>query len=253
MSKEFKLKSNLLRLDRFLSETTSYSRKELKAIIRQGRVRIGDRVTLQADSKVDPALDTVYLDGQPVIYESLVYYMLNKPAGLITATRDSREKTVMDLFKAEGKKDLFPVGRLDKDTEGLLLITNDGALAHFMLSPARHVEKVYHALVRTAVSDADIRAFEEGLQIEPDWQALPAKLAVLQAGEHPLCEVTITEGKFHQVKRMFEAVGNEVLALKRISMGPLVLDETLAGGAYRSLTREEVDSLNLLKPSKGKK
>ena len=246
------MKSNLLRLDRFLSEMTSFSRKELKTMIKQGRIRIGDQIILQADCKVDTAADTVWLDGKPLVYESYVYYMLNKPEDVVTATRDSREKTVMDLLDTEGRKDLFPVGRLDKDTRGLLLITNDGELAHFMLSPSRHVEKVYHAVVRESVSDSDIRAFETGLQIEEDWTTLPAKLTVLKDGDHPLCEVRITEGKFHQVKRMFEAVGNEVLELKRISMGPLVLDETLASGTYRRLTRDEIDSLNRLKPSKGK-
>ena len=222
-------------------------------MIRQGRIRVGDQVILQADHKVDTGTETVYLDGKPVAYESFVYYMLNKPGGLITATRDSREKTVMDLFKAEGRKDLFPVGRLDKDTEGLLLITNDGELAHFMLSPSRHVEKVYMAVVRQAVSAEDIRAFEEGLQIEPDWKTLPAKLAVIRPDAHPLCEITVTEGKFHQVKRMFEAVGNEVLSLRRVSMGPLVLDASLPSGAYRKLTQDETEQLLLLKPLKGKK
>ena len=245
------MKSNLLRLDRFLSEMTSFSRKELKTMIKQGRIRIGDQVILKADYKVDTAADTVWLDGKPLVYESYVYYMLNKPGGVVTATRDSRERTVMDLLDTEGRKDLFPVGRLDKDTQGLLLITNDGELAHFMLSPSRHVEKVYHAVVRNAVSDMDIMAFETGLQIDEDWKTLPAKLTVLNDREHPLCEVRITEGKFHQVKRMFEAVGNEVLELKRISMGPLTLDEALLPGEYRKLKQEETEKLIQLKPSKG--
>lgn len=252
MFKELLLKTNLIRLDRFLSEMTSYSRKDLKMMIRQGRVRVGDQTALQPELKVDLQIDTVFLDGEPVIYEDLVYYMLNKPQGLVTATRDKREKTVLDLFSDEGKKDLFPVGRLDKDTEGLLLITNDGALAHFMLSPARHVAKVYHAVVKNPVSDEDILAFEKGLQVDEEWQALPAKLRLLSAEDHPICEVTIVEGKFHQVKRMFEAVGNEVLALKRVSMGPLDLDESLAPGAYRRLTDRELEDLFRLKPSKGK-
>ena len=221
-------------------------------MIRQGRVRVGDQVALQPDLKVDTEADTVFLDGAAVVYEDHVYYMLNKPQGLVTAARDKREKTVMDLFEAEGKKDLFPVGRLDKDTEGLLLVTDDGELAHFMLSPARHVTKVYHAVVDKTVSDEDILAFENGLRVDEDWQALPAKLKLLSSDKHTLCEVTITEGKYHQVKRMFEAVGNKVLALKRISMGPLKLDESLKSGEYRRLTGEEIKALISLKPSKGK-
>ena len=179
-----------------------------------------------------------------------LYFMLNKPAGVVSAVTDNRDTTVVELIKDAKRKDIFPVGRLDKDTEGLLLITNDGELSHELLSPNKHVEKTYYAKVKGEVTEEDVRVFSEGLHLEKETlreekaekeiETKPAKLTVLKAGEVSEVELTICEGKFHQVKRMFQAVGKEVLYLKRISMGGLVLDESLALGEYRPLTEKEL-------------
>lgn len=172
--------------------------------------------------------------------------MLNKPAGVISATEDKRDKTVLDLIKEKKRKDLFPVGRLDKDTEGLLLITNDGALAHRLLSPKKHVDKCYYAEISGGVTEDDVRVFKEriniGTQEEPEW-TMPAELKILEKGTVSRIRLTIREGKFHQVKRMFLAVGKEVVYLKRERMGALVLDEELAPGEYRKLTDSELKSI----------
>ena len=168
---------------------------------------------------------------------------MNKPAGVVSATRDTKEKTVIDLLRENGRPDLFPAGRLDKDTEGLLLITNDGELAHRLLSPRHHVDKNYYVKVQGLLTEEDCRAFAEGLKVSDDFTTMPAELVILQAGEISEAEVTIREGKFHQVKRMFHAVGKEVLYLKRLSMGTLKLDEALKPGEFRPLTKEELDGL----------
>ncbi len=238
-----------MRLDRFLSEMTSFSRSEIKQIVRKGRVRINGQIVKKADIRIDTSSDRVSLDGKEVLWTPFAYYMLNKPAGVVTATHDDHDQTVLDLMKGVQGKDLFPVGRLDKDTEGLLLITNDGKLAHYMLSPSRHVPKIYLARIDQPVTEEDIKMFEEGLRIDDEWTTKPAKLSVIQSGPDVLCEVTICEGRFHQVKRMFEAVGKKVLYLKRTSMGPLVLDEQLKAGHYRPLTEEEKAALTLLIPA----
>lgn len=169
--------------------------------------------------------------------------MLHKPAGVISATEDSKEKTVLDLIETKKRKDLFPVGRLDKDTEGLLLITNDGELAHRLLSPKKHVEKVYYAKIQGIVTEEDILAFAEGVDIQEAQLTRPALLKILKAGDISEILLTICEGKFHQVKRMFEAVGKQVLYLKRLEMGPLKLDDTLKPGEYRELTEKEKEVL----------
>ena len=177
--------------------------------------------------------------------------MLNKPAGVISATNDPKQKTVLDLITDKSRKDLFPVGRLDKDTEGLLLITNDGDLAHQLLSPKKHVDKVYRARIEGQVTAEDAALFAKGLKIDDEdgaWRAMPAKLNILSSGPESEVEITIREGKFHQIKRMFEAVDKKVVYLKRLSMGSLRLDETLALGEYRELTEDEVQAL---KESKG--
>ena len=182
--------------------------------------------------------------GRQVVYEDFVYYMMNKPAGVISASDDSREETVVDLIDGHKRKDLFPAGRLDRDTEGLLLITNDGQLAHRLLSPKRHVDKKYYAVVSGTVTEDDVRAFAEGLTLPDGLECLPAELRVLSAREAAAeVEITIQEGKFHQIKRMFLAIGKEVLYLKRLTMGPLALDESLAPGEYRRLTEEELENL----------
>ena len=176
-------------------------------------------------------------------YASLEYYMLNKPAGVVSATEDSRDTTVLDLIRDKKRKDLFPVGRLDKDTEGLLLITNDGALAHRLLSPKKHVDKVYYAKVQGKVTEEDVRCFQEGVNIGTDGKeewTRPGTLEIIRSSSESEIRLSICEGKYHQVKRMFQAVGKEVTYLKRESMGPLVLDENLHSGEYRPLTKEEI-------------
>jgi len=181
--------------------------------------------------------------GNPIGYEAFEYYMLHKPAGVISATTDVKDKTVVDLISDKKRKDLFPVGRLDKDTEGLLLITNDGELAHRLLSPKKHVDKVYYARIDGIVTQEDVEAFRLGVSIGQGEVAKPAVLEILSADAISEIKVTIQEGKFHQVKRMFHTIGKEVLYLKRLSMGKLVLDDSLPLGAYRKLTREELEEL----------
>ena len=190
-----------------------------------------------------PETAAVTYDGHPVLYEKNVYYMLNKPAGVISASEDPRQKTVIDLIDGQHRQDLYPVGRLDKDTEGLLLITNDGELTHRLLSPKKHVDKVYYARIKGRVTEADVTAFRQGLQVDAELKALPAELKILSSGEDSEVEVTIREGKFHQIKRMFQAVGKEVAYLKRLSMGSLRLDPELDLGQYRRLTDEELEGL----------
>ena len=229
-----------MRLDKYLSEMGAGSRSDLKKAIRAGRVTVNGSVIRDASIHVRED-DEVRLDGEPVAYEEYVYYMLHKPAGVISATEDKRQQTVLDLIDERQRKGLFPVGRLDRDTEGLLLITNDGELAHRLLSPKKHVDKIYFARLDGPVSEAERKLFAEGLRIDEMFTALPADLEILDPPSE--VRVTIREGKFHQVKRMFETVGREVLYLKRLSMGPLLLDECLPIGAYRRLTSEELSAI----------
>ena len=185
----------------------------------------------------------MFYQGQMVAYAEYEYYMLNKPAGVVSATEDKKDSTVLDLIDEKQRKDLFPVGRLDKDTEGLLLITNDGELAHQLLSPKKHVDKVYFARIDGKVTEEDRRRFAEGLEIGEEKLTLPAYLEILKSEEISEIRLTIREGKFHQVKRMFHAVGKEVIYLKRLQMGSLVLDPRLALGEYRELTGQELEAL----------
>ena len=234
-----------MRLDKYLSDMGLGTRSEMKKLLKKGLITVNGTVTTDPACKVTSS-DHVTCDGSPVQYEEYVYYMLNKPAGVVSATSDRKEKTVLDLITEPARKDLFPVGRLDKDTEGLLLITNDGALAHRLLSPARHVDKVYYAKVAGIITQEHVALFAQGLKVEEDFTAMPADLKVLSVDDgarESEIELTIREGKFHQVKRMIAAVGCEVLYLKRLSMGTLVLDETLGSGEYRRLTAEELQSL----------
>lgn len=232
-----------VRLDKYLSDRSLGTRSEIKSWIRKGRVRVNLAVCKRPEEKIDAGTDEITFDGQRIIYEEYVYLMLNKPAGVVSATTDNRDKTVLDIVEAERRKDLFPVGRLDKDTEGLLLLTNDGALAHRLLSPRKEVDKVYYAKVNGKVTDADREAFLSGISIGEDKPCLPAKLDILLSDAVSEINLTIQEGKFHQVKRMFEAVGKEVIYLKRISMGGLALDPLLSPGDYRRLTNDEVEYL----------
>lgn len=231
------------RLDKYLADMSVGTRSEVKNMIKKGRVTVNDEVILRPEYKVDTEHDRIQCDGRNIAYQSLLYYMLNKPGGVITATNDKRQQTVLDLITDKERKDLFPVGRLDKDTEGLLLITNDGDLAHQLLSPKKHVAKTYYATVDGKVTQEDAALFKAGLQIDETWTALPAELNILHSDAVSEVEITIYEGKFHQIKRMFEAVDKKVLTLKRLSMGTLVLDKSLAPGDYRPLTEQEIREL----------
>lgn len=229
------------RLDKVLAGTGRWSRREVKELVRQGRVRVDGQTARTAEEKVDPEASAITVDGQPVETERFTYVMLHKPAGVLSATEDSRQQTVLDLLPPElRRRSLSPVGRLDKDTEGLLLLTNDGELAHRLLSPKYHVDKRYLARVDGELSAADTEAFARGMTLGGGLECLPAGLEVLP---DRVCIVTLREGKFHQVKRMLAARGAPVLYLKRLSMGPLTLDDSLAAGGYRLLRAEEISAL----------
>lgn len=229
------------RLDKLLAGTGKWSRREVKALVRQGLVRVDGRLAASAEDKCDPAAAVVTVAGETVALHRFTYVMLHKPAGLLTATEDRKQPTVLDLLPPELRRiGLAPVGRLDKDTEGLLLLTNDGELAHRLLSPKYHVDKRYLARVDGELSAADTEAFARGMTLGDGLECLPAGLEVLP---DRVCIVTLREGKFHQVKRMLAARGAPVLYLKRLSMGPLTLDDSLAAGAYRLLRAEEISAL----------
>lgn len=231
------------RLDKIISATGKKSRREVREMVRQGRVLVDGKPAPAADMKVDPQTAVILLDGEPLGYEKFTYVMLHKPAGVLTATEDRRQETVLDLLPPElRRRALSPVGRLDKDTEGLLLLTNDGQLAHRLLSPKSHVDKVYYARVDGALEPGDIAAFAAGMTLGDGLECLPAGLEIISPTE---ALVTLREGKFHQVKRMLAARGKPVLYLKRLSMGRLRLDPALAPGAWRMLTEEERSALNL--------
>ena len=231
-----------IRLDKFLADMGLGTRSEVKKEIHKGQVRVNGIPERSPEYKLDIQKDLVEVNGRQISYAQQEYYMLNKPAGVVSATEDKKDMTVLDLIQEKQRKDLFPVGRLDKDTEGLLLITNDGLLAHQLLSPKKHVKKTYFVRVENPVSPEDIKILEEGVDIGEEKRTLPAEISCLNKGKNSLC-LTIKEGKFHQIKRMFQAVDNKVLYLKRLSMGSLTLDETLAPGEYRPLTKEEIERL----------
>lgn len=238
----------MIRLDKYLADMGEGTRQEVKKYIRQGRVRVDGEAVRRAEYKVDELRQRVSLDEREVGYCHFEYYMLHKPAGVVSATKDS-DRTVMELIGDKKRKDLFPVGRLDKDTEGLLLITNDGALAHRLLSPKNHVDKRYYARISGIVTEEDRACFLKGVDIgtkEKEERTGPGKLEIISTDiEKGTSEVylTIREGKYHQVKRMFQAVGKEVVYLRRESMGSLLLDGGLKPGEYRELTKEELKRL----------
>ncbi|RGU95109.1 rRNA pseudouridine synthase [Clostridium sp. AF15-17LB] len=236
----------MIRLDKYLADMGIGTRQEVKKHIRQGKVTVDGAVVRSPEYKVDED-STVCCDGSRIRYEAFEYYMLNKPAGVVSATEDHGGKTVIDLIGGKRRKGLFPVGRLDKDTEGLLLITNDGALAHRLLSPKKHVDKVYYVRVKGEVTEEDVRAMAEGIDIgdsaSEEWTK-PAVLDIISSGRKSAVRLTIQEGKYHQVKRMFLARGKEVTYLKRERMGALVLDESLQPGEYRRLTEEELRDIH---------
>lgn len=229
------------RLDKLLAGTGKWSRREVKALVRQGLVRVDGRLAASAEDKLDPAAAIITVAGETIALHRFTYVLLHKPAGVLTATEDRKQPTVLDLLPPElCRIGLAPVGRLDKDTEGLLLLTNDGELAHRLLSPKYHVDKRYLARVDGELSAADTEAFARGMTLGDGLECLPAGLEVLP---DRVCIVTLREGKFHQVKRMLAARGAPVLYLKRLSMGPLTLDDSLAAGAYRLLRAEEISAL----------
>ena len=209
----------MIRLDKYLADMGVGTRAEIKKVIRQGKVEVDGAVVKTPDIKIDVGKQQVCYNGQLIVYETFEYYMLNKPAGVVSATTDAKDKTVLDLITDNKRKGLFPVGRLDKDTEGLLLITNDGELAHRLLSPKKHVDKVYYAKVEGIVTKEDQTKFANGLSIGNGETTKPAVLEILKSDEISEIKLTIQEGKFHQVKRMFEAVGKKVIYLQRLSMG----------------------------------
>ena len=231
----------LIRLDKYLADMQVGTRSEVKELIRKKRVTVNDNIVTKPELKINTDHDSVSVDGESVGYHEYEYFMLNKPAGVVSATDDNTCTTVIDLIKTKNRKDLFPVGRLDKDTEGLLIITNDGAMA-----PKKHVDKTYYAKVKGKISDMEVKQFADGLFIDDELTALPAILKVLSYNsdkDYSEIHVTIHEGKFHQVKRMFTAIGSEVLFLKRITFGALSFDESLKTGEYRTLTKEEISLL----------
>lgn len=234
----------MLRLDKFLAQSGERSRSEATRLIRAGAVHINGVTVRDPATKLDPAQSEVTLQGVELTDQSLQYYLLHKPAGVLTAARDSRAQTVMSLVpEALFRRNVLPVGRLDKDTTGLLLLTNDGELAHRLLSPRRHVQKEYHATVQGRITQEDVSAFAHGLVLS-DFVTLPAELRILHADdEHSRAVVLVCEGKFHQIKRMFASRGHEVTALHREAFGPLRLPADLPPGAARPLSGEELRML----------
>ncbi|MER0123699.1 pseudouridine synthase [Streptococcus sp. ZJ93] len=235
-----------MRLDKFLVECGLGSRTEVKKILKSGKVMVNQAVEKSAKAQIDEVRDEVAYQGQILRYEKFVYYLLNKPKGVISATEDAKHQTVLDLLDDTARqKEVFPVGRLDIDTHGLLLLTNNGALAHELLSPKKHVDKLYRAEVSGIMTAEDVARFAQGIELK-DFTCQPADLEIVAMDEESqtsLVYIRIAEGKFHQVKRMVAACGKEVMDLQRISMGPLVLDDTLALGAYRRLTASELEKL----------
>lgn len=251
----------MIRLDKYLADMGIGTRSEVKQYLKKGLVTVNGTPEKRPERKICEGTDIVAFQGKTISYAEYEYYMFYKPAGCVSAVRDNRHKTVLDYLKGAARKDLFPVGRLDIDTEGLLLITNDGPLCHELLSPTKHVPKTYYARVKGQVTKEDIRKFRQGVDIGDETLTAPAELEILTVSETPgtltaspeseaftaspesgTSEIllTITEGRFHQVKRMFEAVGKQVVYLKRLSMGSLTLDENLSPGEYRSLTEQEL-------------
>lgn len=230
-----------MRVDKLLSNVGVASRAELKKYCKQGLISVNGKVINNPGVQVDSESDDIRFNGEKIVYREFVYIMLNKPDGYISATFDKYDPIVLDLIDQSYLVfEPFPVGRLDKDTEGLLVLTNDGQLAHRVLSPKKHVPKTYYAKIQGKVTEEDILAFEKGVILDDGYETMPSQLKILKSDDMSEIELTIHEGKFHQVKRMFESVGKKVVYLKRLSMGKLKLDESLKLGEYRELTEEEV-------------
>lgn len=237
---------NSQRLDKLLSNFGYGSRSEIRNLIKDGAVTVDGAIVKDASMHVDPQSSKIELGGRILNYREFIYLMMNKPAGVISATTDNKLKTAVDLLPAEFSCfDLFPAGRLDIDTEGLLLLTNDGQLAHNLLSPKKHVSKRYYAIIDGMVTDADAKAFKEGVMLDDGYVTMPANLQIIRSEQHSEIELELHEGKFHQVKRMFEATGKKVTYLKRVQMGGLKLDDSLEPGTCRELTPDELELLKL--------
>jgi 16S rRNA pseudouridine516 synthase len=234
-----------IRIDKMLANVGRGSRKQIKQDAKNGQIKINDIIVKDSSKIIDTESDIVKYNNEIVEYVQYIYLMLNKPAGVVSATEDKYDETVIDLLGSVDRfYKPFPVGRLDKDTEGLLLITNDGKLAHNLLSPKKHVDKTYYVEVEEEVTQEDVKAFAAGVVLRDDeYKTMPAKLEIIESGYPSKCYITIKEGKFHQVKRMFRAVDKQVIYLKRISMGPISLDHNLELGEYRHLIKEELDML----------
>ena len=233
----------MIRIDKYLCDMSIGSRSEIKEYIRKKLITVDGVVVTDPGMKISED-SAVTFKGEPLQYKQFRYYMLNKPQGVVSATKDNIDTTVMDLLKDVNTRDMFPVGRLDKDTEGLLIITNDGELSHRLLSPRSHVDKCYLVQLMHSITADDIKSLSKGVDIGDDTLTLPAKVEAIAADRIYL---TITEGRYHQVKRMLEAVGNKVVFLKRVSFGPLELDPSLSPGEYRELDESEIIMLNLYK------
>lgn len=230
-----------LRLDKILTHLGLGTRKEIKKLIKENRVLVNGELAKDPGMHIWPERDQLEVDGEALHYREFIYLMMNKPQGVLSATEDRSQEVVVDLLPPEYQSfEPFPVGRLDKDTEGLLLLTNDGKLAHMLLSPKKHVPKTYFAVIQGIVTESDQLSFRQGVILDDGYKTLPGELTILRSGPESEIELTIYEGKFHQVKRMFESVGKKVTFLKRISMGPLVLDESLQPGDWREITEEEL-------------
>ena len=234
-----------MRIDKLLANMGYGSRKEVKKLLKQGVILVNGEVITNPGTHVDPGSDRIFIFGEEVIYKEFVYFMMNKPKGVLSATEDVTQPTVIDLLEEDDRHFRpFPVGRLDKDTTGLLLLTNDGQLAHGLLSPKKGVIKTYYALVEGIFAEDDVQSFQNGIALDDGYVTRSAKLSILKSGPvRSEVMIEITEGKYHQIKRMFIALGKKVVALKRIAMGPLQLDEDLEEGEYRELTEDELTSL----------
>ena len=233
-----------MRLDKFFASQSLASRKEVKELVKKGLIKVNGLPARSADMSIVPEEDTVLLNGKEIAYKEHIYIMLNKPQGVVSATEDRLHPTVLDCVPPSlFRKDLFPAGRLDKDTVGFVLLTDDGDFAHRILSPKKHVDKTYEAIISERVTSEDIVAFREGVQLGDGTICLRAELEVLSSEEQPLVRIVIHEGKYHQIKRMFEARGKRVLFLKRTAIGGLMLDESLASGECKEILHKELEQI----------